>query len=114
MARGVNQRTLACHARYAAIGSQHWVVVKWRYQHDHVEYYQQASQTEGSISLRLENSSVVDIAPVEGAMVGIAGAFSQKFTVEKRHLLQEIELQSEVEVLAEDLLRNLFHDAASA
>ena len=62
----------------------------------------------------MENSSVVDIAPVEGAMVGIAGSLSQKFTVEKRHLLQEIELLSEVEVLAEDPLRNLFHDASSA
>ena len=62
----------------------------------------------------MENSSVVDIAPVEGAMVGIAGSLSQKFTVEKRHLVQEIELLSEVEVLAEDPLQNLFHDAASA
>ena len=62
----------------------------------------------------MENSSVVDSAPMEWAMVGIAGSISQKFTVEKRHLVQEIELLSEVEVLAEDLLRNLFHDGASA
>ena len=62
----------------------------------------------------MENSSVVDIAPMEGAMVGIAGSISQKSTVEKRHLTQDIELLIEVEVLAEDLLRNLLHDAASA
>ena len=36
-----------------------------------------------------------------------------KFTVEKRNLVQEIELLSEVEVLEEDLLRNLLHDAAA-
>ena len=62
----------------------------------------------------MENSSVVDIAPMEGAMVGNAGSISQKFTVEQKHLVQEIDLLSEVEVLAEDLLRNLLHDAASA
>ena len=62
----------------------------------------------------MENSSVVDIAPMEGAMVGIAGSISQKSTVEKRHLMQEIEVFIEVAVLAEDLLRNLIHDAASA
>ena len=61
----------------------------------------------------MENSSVVDIAPMEGAMVGIAGSISQKFTVEKRHLVQEIELLSEVEVLADGLLPNLLHDAAA-
>ena len=48
----------------------------------------------------IENSSVVDIAPMEGAMVGIAGSISQKSTVEKRHLMQEIELLIKVEVLA--------------
>ena len=62
----------------------------------------------------MENSSVVDIAPMEGAMVGIAGSISQKPTIEKRHLMEEIEFPLEVEVLAQDILRNLLHDAASA
>ena len=36
----------------------------------------------------MENSSAVDIAPMEGAMVGNAGSISQKFTVEQKHLVQ--------------------------
>ena len=61
----------------------------------------------------MENSSVVDIALMEGAMVGNAGSMSQKFTVEQKHLVQEIDLLSEVEVPADSLLPNLLHDAAA-